>query len=317
MDLILKDKYKIKNLNQGITLRESIDGIAYIADINILETKKLTEIGIAKGDSIKLLDGNKQVFCGIIWDLNRDKKSCKIDLECHERTVYIEESEDEYLFGEGTATTRIKQYCKDWGIPVEELLDTRIKLAKAMYRKSTILSMIKKDLVETATKGGELYKLRMENKLKLYKIGSNSVVYKLDNILEDINEKYSLKSIVTQVKVLGKNKDEKSKSPIVGTYKKNTEKYGTIQKILQDDKVDSSTKAKSAAENLFNTGEDSLSIKCKDILEVRAGDKVSLYLKDYYVIDVTHDINDSSKMSLNLCASLDIIRKRFYSDGNI
>ncbi len=317
MDLILKDKYKIKNLNQGITLREGIDGIAYIADINILETKNLINIGISKGDNIKLLDGNNKIFNGVIWDLDRNKNSNKIRLECHERTVYIEESEDEYLFGEGTATTRIKQYCKDWGIPIDELLDTKIKLSKAIYRRSTIFSMIKKDLVETATKGGDLYKLRMENKLKLFKIGSNSVVYKLDNILEDINEKNSLKGIVTQVKVLGKNKDENSKSPIIGTYKKNTEKYGTIQKIIQDDKVDNSKKAKSAAENLFNTGDDSLSVKCKDILEIRAGDKVSLYSKYYYVIDVTHELNGSSKMSLNLCSNLDVIRKRFYSNGNI
>ena len=317
MDLILKDKYKIKKLNQGITLRESIDGIAYIADINILETKELKHIGISKGDNIKLIEGNVRIFNGVIWELDKSKKSKIINLECHERTVYIEESEDEYLFGESTATSRIKQYCKDWGIPTETLIDTKIKLSKAIYRRSTIFSMIKKDLVETATKGGDLYKLRMENKLKLFKIGNNSVVYKLDNILEDINEKNSLKGIVTQVKVLGKNKNENSKSPIIGTYKKNTEKYGTIQKILQDDKVDNSKKAKNAAENLFNTGEDSLSVKCKDILGIRAGDKVSLYSKDYYVIDVTHDLNGSPKMSLNLCANLDVIRKRFYSNGDI
>lgn len=316
MDLILKDRYKINNLNQGITLKEALDGIAYSASIDIVETKELSKVGIFKGDKIKLIDGNNIIFSGVIWDLNKNKKSKKISLSCRERTVYIEESEDEYLFGEGTATSRINQYCKDWGIPTESLLDTKLKLSKAVYRKDTIFSMMKKDLKETAVKGGDLYKLRMANKLNLFKLGSNTKIYKLESVLEDIDEKYSLSGLVTQVKVLGKNDKDDKKSPIIGTYKKNTDKFGTIQKILQDEKIDNSSKAKSAAEGLFNTGEDSISIRCKDIIGIRAGDKISLYGKELYVVDITHELSNVPKMSLSL-STLDIIRKRFYSDGNI
>lgn len=312
MDIILKEKYKINNLNEGVELSEALDGIAYSANIDIVETKQLTNIGIAKGDKITIIDGDTTVFNGVIWELSRNKKSKSISLSCKERTVYIEESEDEYLFGEGTATSRIIQYCKDWGIPIEPMIDTKIKLAKAVYRSSTIYSMIKKDLVETSTKGGDLYKLRMENKLKLFKLGTNNKVYKLDNILEDIDEKFSLSGIVTQVKVLGKNDNDDKKTAIIGTYKKNTEKYGTIQKILQDDKVDNTTKAKTASDVLFNTGEDSISVKCKDIITLRAGDKVSLYGNELIVIDITHTLSNVPEMSLSL-STLDIIRTKFYS----
>ena len=97
--------------------------------------------------------------------------------------------------------------------------------------------MMKKDLKETAVKGGDLYKLRMANKLNLFKIGSNTKVYKLESVLEDMDEKYSLSGLVTQVKVLGKNDKNDKKTPIIGTYKKNTDKFGTIQKILQDEKL--------------------------------------------------------------------------------
>lgn len=312
MDIIFKDKYKINNLNEGISLKEAIDGIAYEANISIIETDKLSSIGISKGDSIKLIEGNVTVFNGVIWDLGKSKKSKKLNLTCKERTIYIEESEDEYLFSESSATQRIKQYCKDWGIP-EDLVDTKIKLSKAIYRSEAIFSMMKKDIIETAKKGGDLYKLRMENKLRLFKIGSNTKVYKLESVLDDVEEKFSLNGMVTQVKVLGKNESDDKKSPIIGTYKSsNIAKYGTIQKILQDEKVDNSTKAKAAAEGLFNTGQDSISVRCKDIIDIRAGDKVSLYGKELYVIDITHDINSVSNMSLNL-STLDIIRKRFYS----
>ena len=75
MDLILKDRYKINNLNQGITLKEALDGVAYSASINIVETKELSKVGISKGDKIKLIDDNNIVFSGVIWDLSKSKKS--------------------------------------------------------------------------------------------------------------------------------------------------------------------------------------------------------------------------------------------------
>lgn len=134
----------------------------------------------------------------------------KITLTCKERTIYIEESEDEYLFGESTATQRIIKYCRDWGIPTASLVNTRTKLAKAVYRSESILGMMLKDLKETAQKGGNLYKLRMLDKLNIVQLGSNKTVWKLESIAEDINEKSSLDGMITQVKILGKQEENKN-----------------------------------------------------------------------------------------------------------
>lgn len=319
MNIILNDKYEIKNVSEGVSFNEAIDSIAYTATVKLVETDEVKNIGIKKGDKIKIKDISFEtkkeitIFNGVIWDVNTSKKNKKIDLNCKERTVYIEESEDEYLFGEGTATTRIKKYCSDWGIPVGNVADTKVKLADAVYRKETILGMMLKDLKETAKKGGDLYKLRMLDKLDLVKVGSNSTVWKLETITEDIKYKSSLDGVVTRVKVLGKNENDNGKSPVIGTYSKNTDKYGTIQKIVQDENVTNSSQASTYANNLFNTGEESVSVSCAvDINTIRSADKVSLNGAIYYVMDITHNKNSISKMTMNL-GTLEFIRRKYFN----
>lgn len=305
---------------EGIQLSEAIDGIAYTANINLAVTEELKRLGIAKGHSIEIYDidfetkKNKQVFKGIIWDIDKSRKSKRITITCKERTIYAEESEDEYLFPEGTATQRIQRYCRDWGIPIGSLVNTRIKLAKAIYRSDTILGMMIKDLKETAQKGGNLYKLRMLNKLNIVHLGSNKTVWRLETIAEDINFKSSLEGMITQVKILGKQEENK-KTPVTGVYKKDTNKYGTIQKLVQDEKIKSSAEGRKRANTLFNTGEETVKISGIDINSIRSGDKISLDGQILYVIDITHNLGSIGKMDLNL-SGLDYIRRRFYS-GNI
>jgi hypothetical protein len=332
LELVLKNKYKIQILSESVTLKEAIDGIAYTLNISLMETEELKNIGIAKGDSIEIYDylfgsnNYEQVFNGVIWDTNKNKKSKKITIIGKERTAVIEESEDEYLWSDGqTATLRTTIIANDWGIPIGNLLDTAIALSKDK-RKESLYGMIKKDLKETAQKGGSLYKLRMNTKLNLIEIGSNTIIYKLDSILDDLDEKDSLESAVTQVKVLGKE-DAKKKgnssntgekelvlSPIIGIFKKDTETYGTIQKIVDDDKVDDYAKAQAKANCLFSSGENSKTLSCiKDINTLRAGDIVSIYDENVCITEITHNLGTGGKMNLTVM-KIENVRRKFYSE---
>lgn len=321
-EIILKGRYKIENLNEGISLSEAIDGISYNATVELVETQELKNIGLFKGDSIVINDTNfetqkkSQVFKGIVWEIDKNQSVANhLSLDCKEKSIYFE-SEDEYLFPAGqTAKQRAVQYCKDWSIPQGNLAETYIHLSRALYRNNTINDMMKKDLKETAQKGGNLYKYRMIDKLDIVEIGSNSTIWKLETISEGIKTVSSLNGMVTQVKVLGKQEDNK-KSPVVGMFKKNTDKYGTMQKIIQDEKVNNATEGKKRAETLFNTGEESVKVNGIDINSIRAGDKVSLNNVILYVIDVTHNLGSPGKMDLNL-TSLSEIRRRFYSGDDI
>lgn len=334
MELVLKNKYKIQLFSEEATLKESIDSIAYTLNLSLIETDELKNIALAKGDSIKLYDymfnsnEYKKIFDGTIRDISGSKKNKKLSIICRERTMTIEESEDEYLWKDGqTATQRAKIICNDWGIPIGHFSETSIGLAKDL-RKESLFGMMKKDLKETTQKGGSLYKYRMSESLDLIELGSNSIVYKLDSIVNDIQQKSSLNGAVTQVKVLGKEETKKNTketkksdnneekelilSPILGVFKKDTDKYGTIQKLAQDEKIDDYSKAKNKADTLFSSGEDSISLPCiKDINTIRAGDKVSLYNVFYYVTDITHELGTGGKMDLTLM-SWKGVKTKFY-----
>lgn len=346
MDLILKNKYKIQLLSESVTLKDVLDGIAYTLDITLVETNELKNIGIVKGDSIELFDyefgsGNyAQIFSGIIWDINKSKKTKKISITGKERTVYIEESEDEMLWSEGqTLTQRMTIIANKWNIPIGIKPDTKIGLSKDK-RKESLYSMLKKDIKETAQKGGEMYRIRMDVKLDLLELGSNDHIYILDNIIEDLDEKDSLQGAITQVKVLGKEetkkkskkktdseKDKTTKSnssneeekelilsPVIGVFKKDTETYGTIQKIVDDNKVDDYAKAKSKADCLFSNGETSKTLKCcKDINTLHAGNTVSVYGEILYITELTHNLGSGGKMNLTVMKKEDV-RRKFYSE---
>ena len=171
--------------------------------------------------------------------------------------------------------------------------------------------MMLDDLRETAEKGGGLYKYRMENKLDLVKLGSNKVVHDISNILESINQIGSLEGAVSKVKVLGK-KEDNAKSPVIGVFEKDTAKLGTLQKVIQDEKIKDTATAKSRAESLFNKGEGSISVSCIDVPEIRAGDKVELNGFYIYVTSVTHKLGEPGRMDLVL-ESLKQIRRKYYA----
>ncbi len=48
MKIILNGKYDIANFNEGITLSEAIDRVAYKMDVSLVEPKQLQDIGIKK-----------------------------------------------------------------------------------------------------------------------------------------------------------------------------------------------------------------------------------------------------------------------------
>ncbi|MCT4593188.1 MAG: XkdQ [Anaeromicrobium sp.] len=320
--LIFKDKYKIDNLNEGIQLSEAIDTIAYTATIQLTITDELDKIGIDKGDAIEILETNfetkelESVFKGIIWEKDTDRRIRKAGrIICKERTVYLEESEDEYLFPAGQpATQRAKKLCSDWGIPIGSFENTIIPLSKAVYRSESIYGIMLKDLQETAQKGGELYIYQMKGNLDLIKVGSNKKVWDISNIIEEVNQKSSLDGTVTQVKVLGKEEKD-IKTPVIGIYKKDADKYGTVQKIIQDEKIKSAADAKSRANNMFSPGTGSITTTGIDINSIRAGDKVKLNGFEIFVSEVTHKLGNPGRMSLTL-ENYDQIRRRFYN-GNI
>ncbi|MED3244899.1 phage portal protein [Bacillus thuringiensis] len=252
---------------------------------------------------------------GVVWDLDSVTTGTKdLRVTIYDRTIFLQESEDEYYFPSGrTASQRLRKYASDWGIPLSRVPDTRVSLAKTVYRPQSLWSMIESDLKETVKKGGAMYRARMTpSGLELFEIGSNSRVWILEsgqNIIE-VGQNRTLQGAVTRVKVVGKAEDGQ-RSTLITTVSGDVAKYGTLQKVLQDDKITTVTQGRTAARDMLRGVEETFRVVALDINEIRAGDTVELNKKNLIVTSVSRTLGSPGEMSLSL-ASKNYVKRRFY-----
>lgn len=322
-EVVLANQYYLRELVESITLSDSLEEIAYRGEVKLVVTSDFPSI--TPGQEIRVsgvpFGGSSMVYLlhpGVVWEVNSESQGQKhLTVNIFDRTIYLSKSEDEYLFSAGsTASQRLRRYAADWGIPLWKVPDTGVALAKALYRSESIYSMIQKDLKETAQKGGKLYTIRYwpGAGLELYEIGTNETVWVLDydQNVEQVTQKRTLEGTVTQVKVLG-NAGEGQRSPVLAVVKGETDKYGTLQKILSDEKITNASQAKTAGEKLLCGMQETFNVDAIDINTVRAGDKIMLGSLELIVCSVQHELGNPGKMSLEL-GSLDYVRRRYFSE---
>ena len=319
-EFVLANKYFLRELLESVTLEDSLDEISYRAAVKLAITPDFP--GIAPGQEARVsgipFGGNSMVYLlhpGVVWDCDSVTRGQKhLTTIVYDKTIYIAKSEDEYLFPAGqTANQRLQQYASDWGIPLAQVPDTGVPLAKAVYRAQPIWSMIMADLRETVAKGGEMYRPRMTpDGLELFKIGSNKTIWVLEanQNAEEIQQRRTLEGTVTQVKVLGAAPEDQ-RSPVLITVTGETAKYGTLQKVLTDSKLTDAGAAKLAGENLLAGLQETVMVTGIDINTIRAGDKVNLGDWELLVTSVRHELGSPGHMTLEL-AEGDYIRRWYY-----
>jgi len=323
-EVVLANKYFLREIIESITIEESLDEIATRATIKMVVTPDFP--GITPGQECRVsgipFDGSSMVYLlhpGVVWECESENSGQKhLTAIVYDKIIYPAKSEDEYLFPAGyTATQRLKQYATDWGIPLSTLPDTGVPLAKAVYRAQPLWLMMQNDLKETVMKGGNMYRPRFApgGGLELVKLGSNKTVWMLesDQNIEDLTQLRTLEGTVTQVKVLG-NAAEDQRSPVLATVKGETSKYGTLQKVLSDSKITTPGQAQTAGKKMLTGMHETFTVMGIDINTIRAGDKVWLNGLEPLVKSVRHEFGSPGRMTLELTWP-EIIRKEVYSNG--
>ncbi|MBN2981962.1 MULTISPECIES: XkdQ/YqbQ family protein [Cohnella] len=314
-EVVLSDKFYLRDLIEEITLEDSLEEIAYRARIEFKVTPDFP--AIAPGQAIRIsgipygAKGMKYLLHpGMVWECSSFTGGSKrLTATVYDRTIYLAKSEDERLMPAGqTASQRLKLYAKDWNIPVGDVPDTKITLARGVKRSQSIFSMIQGDLKETAEKGGDLYRARMTpDGLSLVKIGGNGDVWELTEA-ETVSQNRSLEGAVTQVKVLGCQKGDDKLSPVLAVVKGETAKYGTLQKVIQDSTIETVAEAQKAAKNVLMGLQETFSVTAPDINTIRAGDKVRLNGMNLIVHYVKHRLGTPGHMDLELSTEAKVRR---------
>ncbi|NPV90105.1 MAG: phage portal protein [Firmicutes bacterium] len=319
-EVVLRNQYYLREIVDSITLEDSLDEVAYRAVIGMAVTSDFP--GIAPGDEIRVsgqpFAGTGMVHLlhpGVVWDCeSTDEGQKRLLVTAYDRSIHLLKSEDEYFFPAGkTATQRIRKYAEDWNVTLGVLEDTGVQLAKAVHRAQKLIKMIQADLKETVDKGGEMYQVRVTpDGLQLIKLGVNETVWMLeaDNMMKVVQRR-TLEGTVTQVKALG-NAGGESRSPVLAVVKGETDRFGTLQKVLIDQKVTNAGEAKKAGEKLLSGIQESFVADAIDINTIRAGDKMMLNGMELLVTSVRHELGSPGRMSLEL-GSEDYVRRRYYA----
>lgn len=323
-EVVLDNKHYLRELIESISLKDSLEQIAYEATIQL---KVPTEgIQIMPGKPIRVsgvpYDGSNMVYLlhpGVVWDLSSNTKGSKhITIVAYDPTIYLTKSEDEYFFKAGsTASQRLKKYATDWKIKLGNIPAIETKLSKATHRAQPIYNMITQDLQETVKAGGEMYIPRMTPAgLELFKIGSNKTVWKLEAV-EDVTQVRTLEGAITRVKVIGNGSENgksgvDSPSPVLAIASSpEIPKLGTLQKIVQNEETKTTAAAKKLAQSMLTGVIETFTVRALDINTLRAGDLVHFNGLKLIVTSITHELGDPGHMSLEL-ASKDFVKRRYF-----
>lgn len=322
--VIVDDKYDITKLVETITLKDSLDQIAYQANIRLAVSASSGLPSISPGMAVRIsgvpLAKKSMVHLlhpAVIWEVESSNSGTKrLSLTVYDRMIYLEKSEDEFLLPKDqTATQRLKTYAKEWKIPYATLPETKTKLGKAVYRSQTIFSMMFADLKETAKSGGEMYHPRMTpGGLQLFQVGSNAKVYELDRLI-DLTQMRTLEGAVTKVKVMAASESTSGKevpSKVLAIEQNGVEELGTLQKLVEDDQVKSTTAAKKLAKSHLTGIQETFTISAPDVNTIRAGEAVLLKGLKLIVMSVSRDLSAGpGTMTLEL-GTAELVKRRYY-----
>lgn len=243
--------------------------------------------------------GDQEVFRGYLWDKQyRSALEKSLNWVCYDNLIYLQESEDSFWFSAGQSTSGVvKAICQKWGIPL------RYNYASITHGKlplrGNIADMLLSDLLEPVRKQtGRKYVLRSDKDV-LYAeyAGRNETVYTVKSQGNAIHTQSSttMSGMVTQAVITGKA-DSEGRSPVEATLSRNTERYGTLQKLFDSPDAGSLADVRKEAEALLaekSSPAFKASVKAVDIPYLRKGDRVDLSAGDlkgiYLVLAVTHD----------------------------
>ena len=251
-----------------------------------------------------------EVFRGFLWTRKNKESLGDKDLQykSYDNLIYTQESEDSVFFSSGKSTKDVcASMCDKWGISLKYSYES-ITHGKLVLR-GKLADIFKADILDLVKeRTGKKYVLRSDqDTMYIMPVGANTTIYHFlggKNVIGTTSG-WTMDGVITKVVILGKA-DSDEREPVEATVSGDTDKYGTLQKIIDRNSDTSLADAKLEAKNIideYGKPKWEYELTAPDIPWIRNGDKVYVDagdMKGYKIVTAINRSSDNQKSEMTL-----------------
>lgn len=200
------------------------------------------------GYGVTLIQGNRVLFDGYIFERQKDTGSSVINITCYDRGIYLKRNETSLKFNNASPESIARRICSDFNIDIGSLAETGIKI-KRNFPGVSLYNIIQTAYTLASEKTGKNYMIRFSGaKLNIIekKVNDETLIIKGGSNLMSASTSESITNVINQVAIYN------SQDQLVATQRdaESIKLYGLLQSYLrQADDEDATTKAKKIIES--------------------------------------------------------------------
>ena len=212
-------KMSIKNSNETIDITNMVQQKTWSGDyqqcartlsFNLLSSPTDKDIPFIKcdlGNIVTLMQDERLLFEGYVFDRSKSTASNTIDVVCYDRGIFLKRNRASYKFANQTPEAITKRVCADFGINAGEIISTGVKISRN-FLGSTLYDIIQTAYTlasfETNNKYHIAFKGSLLNVLEK-KVTDDTLVIKGGINLIDATMTDSISNMINQVAIYDKN----------------------------------------------------------------------------------------------------------------
>lgn len=203
----------------------------------------IPKVPIKVGMKVKLLEGNKEIFMGVIFDDGKKSSSGVFRVVAYDLSIYLLKNEGTYKFTKSTPANITSKICKDFGITLGNVANPDIKVTKKFFGVCLYDIIMTGYTIASKSNGKKYMPLFLNGKLDVIQKGDTRLKIYFDSKynLIDLDASESLEDMVNTVQIIDKDGNIKETISNADWVKE----FGKFQKVYkQEENVDAKTQAK-------------------------------------------------------------------------
>lgn len=312
---LVAGKYDISKLADKITWSGDTKQVARELSFAIprMESdKQLPKAAINEGDPVTLQVDGKELFYGVVMDIERNVSSYTVSYTAFDLLWYVNQSDVNHVYS-GTPESITTRICAELGVPLGSAAKTGISVYMPCLAKKAYEAIMAAYTAASRRNGKKYIPLMRRDKLQVIVKGTYcGVVLDGGYNLTEASYKSSLQQLVNRVIVT--DKDGKTVDTVQDAASRR--KYGTVQRVYkQQDDVDNAAEARALLKGLERSGSVTAlgDVRAVSGYSVAVQEPISGLYGKFYVESDTHTW-ETGKYSMQLTLAFDNLMDEYEID---